>query len=372
MVNSNKIKGFSGVIILLLATVFLSVTFIPSDSAAEVFDSIMYTETNVADYSAASEMPDVQLPSQLIPGGFPFGVKFYTKGVIVVGVSEVESESGFVSPASDAGFKKGDIITSVNGEEVDTIERIAYIIENCNGTVTTFTVNRLKETLTLSMTPVKALSDGKYKSGMWIRDSTAGIGTVTFINADTLRFGGLGHGICDTDTGMVMPLSKGMVVDVSVTGIIRGVGGRPGELKGDFGSVSRGYLTNNCSSGVFGVFSALPQKVAYPPFPVASKNEVTTGKAQIYSSILDGQNKIYDIEITKVNHHSQDTKNFIISITDPSLIELTGGIIQGMSGSPIIQNGKIIGAVTHVFVNDPTKGYGIFIENMLAESEKSN
>ena len=347
-------------------------TYTPSDTAAEVFDSILYTEANLPYDSAEAGQHSPELPDTLIPGGFPFGVKFYTKGVMVVGVSQVEGENTSISPAENAGIKKGDIITGVNGRNIDTVEEIASAVENSDGKELTFSVKRGNEEFSAALVPVKNASDGKYKSGMWIRDSTAGIGTVTFINADTLEFGGLGHGICDTDTGSVMPLSRGSVVNVSVTSIVRGVGGRPGELKGEFGSDNIGQLSCNSSYGVFGVFYTLPEKTAYSPLPVARKDEVCEGKAQIYSSITDGENKVYEIEITKINRTATDGKSFVIKVTDPALIELTGGIIQGMSGSPIIQNGKIVGAVTHVLINDPTKGYGIFIENMLLEAKINN
>ena len=356
----------------IIAVSCLSVLFFAgTGGATQAFTDTVYRDTSAYSYeSTVYTFTDKSISDlMLIPGGFPFGVKFYTRGVVVVGLSDVESENGFLSPADSAGFKKGDIITAIGGCDVNTIEEISSAIEQSQGKTINFSVSRAGEIVEINLTPVKAQSDGKYKSGMWIRDSTAGIGTVTFIDPETLSFGGLGHGICDSDTGTLMPLARGNVVNVEITDIVRGAGGRPGELKGSFGAEKAGVLTGNTSMGVFGMFSALPEKAAYGALPVASKNQIAEGKAQIYSSIKDGENKIYEIEITKINPSSSDAKNFIIKVVDPSLIELTGGIVQGMSGSPIIQNGRIIGAVTHVFVNDPTKGYGIFIENMLSAAE---
>lgn len=370
MKRRNKQKSILAGIILSVS-VLAAIIFAPSEPSSAVFGDTLYRESAVctAENVTCSFNNKSISELKLIPGGFPFGVKFYTEGVMVVGLSDVETDSGFASPAGSAGFKKGDVITAANGNKVRSIEEIAAIIEQSGGNAVEFTVVRDDEKLNLNLAPVKAQSDGKYKSGMWIRDSTAGIGTVTFIDPDTLSFGGLGHGICDSDTGTVMPLARGSVVNVEITDIIRGINGRPGELKGDFGRDKIGSLTANTAFGVFGVFDALPAKTAYDALPVAAKSEISVGKAQIYSSILTGENQIYEIEITKINADAGDGKNFVIKVTDPRLVELTGGIIQGMSGSPIIKDGKLVGAVTHVLVNDPTKGYGIFIENMLNNAD---
>lgn len=366
--KNTKLFILSGFLIILIG---LSVFSLHSEQSLNVFENVVLSDTVCIDdfKQTVSTFNDKDVSQlKLIPGGFPFGVKFYTKGVVVVGISDVETEKGFVSPAGNAGFKKGDIITEIDSVPVNTIDEISQAIQNSNGQNIVFTLMRESESLQLTLTPVKSQHDKSYKSGMWIRDSTAGIGTVTFIDPETLQFGGLGHGICDSDTGSLMPLSHGSVVNVEINSIVRGIGGRPGELKGEFESEKIGSLTLNSSQGVFGVFDSLPAKTCLEPFAVAKKSEVTQGSAKIYSSIQTGKNNIYDIEITKINSDSSDTKNFIIKVTDPRLIELTGGIIQGMSGSPIVQNGKLIGAVTHVLVNDPTKGYGIFIENMLSAS----
>lgn len=305
--------------------------------------------------------------SRLIPCGNVFGVKFFTKGVIVIKLSDIETSEGAMSPAKIAGLETGDIIQSVNGEEINTAEQMASIIEKNKGKEIDVRYLREENEYSTVITPVLSLSDRKYKTGIWVRDSTAGIGTMTYYNPSTGEFAGLGHGICDIDTGKLMPLLKGNVVDVEITDIIKGRSGSPGELKGTFDTVKRGDVVKNTEHGVYGLIDS-QDYITSEPLEIGLGNEVVTGKAEIMCE-LDGTgvNK-YEIEITKIKNNDREGKNFLISVTDEKLIEKTGGIVQGMSGSPIIQNGKIVGAVTHVLVNSPTKGYGIFIENMLAQS----
>ena len=203
-----------------------------------------------------------------------------------------------------------------------------------------------------------------------MRDSTAGIGTITYYNPNTGEFAGLGHGICDVDTGELMPLLSGVVVDVNINDIIKGKSGEPGELKGSFSSVKTGEIYKNSGLGVFGKLNSTPDSIK-SPMKAAGREEVTEGDAVILVN-PDGKGiREYSVNLSKIDKYSDGTKCFVIEVTDKELISLTGGIVQGMSGSPILQNGKLIGAVTHVLVNDPTKGYGIFIENMLSEAEKT-
>jgi stage IV sporulation protein B len=206
--------------------------------------------------------------------------------------------------------------------------------------------------------------DNTYKVGLWVRDSTAGIGTVTFIDKNTGTFGGLGHGVCDVDTGLLMPLESGSVVDVEVTGVVKGEPQNPGELRGNFSRVTSGNLFVNHETGVFGKINDA-DRVSGEVVPIGNKNSVHEGKVYIYTTILGTTPEKYEAEIIKINSDSGKTKNFMVRVTDKRLLEKTGGIVQGMSGSPILQDGKLIGAVTHVLINDPQKGYGIFIENML-------
>lgn len=310
----------------------------------------------------------IEVYDQLLvyPGGIPFGVKLHTQGVIVVGIASdgVSGETG--SPAYIAGIRVKDIITGISGKPVNSIEEVTTAVEASGGKPLDFTVTRGDSEYTFKVTPGWDKTEEKYKAGIWIRDSTAGIGTITYIIPETLEFGGLGHGICDVDTGDLMPLLTGSVSDVTISGITRGRIGLPGELKGYFGADRLGSLIANTNSGVYGTLTSLPDGFVTEPLPIALRGEVKEGEAVIYCT-LDG-NSIgqYTVEISNINRADGESKSFVVTITDPTLLELTGGIVQGMSGSPIIQDGRLIGAVTHVMINDPTKGYGIFIEAMLA------
>ena len=221
------------------------------------------------------------------------------------------------------------------------------------------------EEKTTTLTPVLDPLDGKYKTGMWVKDSASGIGPVSFINPKTGEFGALGHGVCDGESGALLPLGKGVVTDAVVTDIVPGSRGKPGELKGYLKTGKTGVLLENTDCGVFGVFAKCPAEEA---IPIATSSSVKAGKATL-RTMLDGDTPVdYEIEITDV-HGKSPNKSFTVCVTDARLLQKTGGIIQGMSGSPIIQNGKLIGALTHVMINDPQSGYGIFIENMLNQMD---
>ncbi len=304
---------------------------------------------------------------EVIPGGMAFGVKYYAEGAIVIGVCDVETASGLVSPARDAGLAKGDVITHAGGSKIKSLEDLLKLVEGCAGQKIEIGYKRNGESKQLVLAPAKDKSTGEYRMGIWVRDSTAGIGTVTYIDKKSLQFGGLGHGINDSSTGMLMPFGRGTVVEVTIDNIKKGLKNAPGELKGTFLPRELGKLSQNTETGVFGTFHALPDQLS-EAVPVAKADEVKTGKA-VLRSCASGKVEEYEIEIEEIYKPSGKTKNFLIHVTDPKLLSLTGGIVQGMSGSPILQNGKLIGAVTHVLVNDPTKGYGIFIENMLETAE---
>jgi len=304
--------------------------------------------------------------TNLIPGGMPFGVKFFTDGVVVVGLSDIETEKGAINPAKNAGIKTSDIITAINGVSVNSVEETAKIIEASKGEILILTVSRDGKNIEIKLKPAYSVSESKYKSGIWLRDSTAGIGTVTFINPANCAFGGLGHGICDVDTGNLMPLKKGTIVNAAIDSAVKGKPDLPGELKGKF-KENTGTLLANTQNGIFGIYNIMPvSPETATPLPIGLRSDIKEDKATIYSTVDDKGPREFDIEIIKIYKNSNDSKNFLVKITDPSLLEITGGIVQGMSGSPIIQNGKLVGAVTHVLVSDPTKGYGIFIENMFA------
>jgi len=302
--------------------------------------------------------------TELIPGGMAFGVKFFTEGVIVLGTTGVETASGLCSPAKDAGLNSGDIIIRAGGKEFETASELTLIISGCAGRSVVLDLIRDEREISLEVTPVRELESGEYRIGVLVRDSTAGIGTVTFIDPETLDFGGLGHGIYDSETALLLPLKSGTIVDVDISSVEKSRKNSPGELHGEFSDAAEGELWANTDQGVFGRYFKMPYDVG-KALPVSSRAELTAGKAKMLTTLNDGEVKAYDIEIERVYSASGSTKNFLLRVTDKTLIEKAGGIVQGMSGSPIIKDGKLIGAVTHVLVNDPIHGYGICIENML-------
>ena len=311
------------------------------------------------------------LPDTLIPGGNLIGLKFYIDGVHILKLDSVETESGKKSPAKIAGLKVGDYIKEVNSIPVYTNEDLIKIIQFSEDAELTIERNGYK--FKVKITPAISKDDGDKKLGIWVRDSTAGIGTVTFYNPENKTFGALGHAITDQDTGKILLMKNASTYNALVTTIRKGKSGDPGELGGVFLSDDRylGELFSNSPVGIFGSYNIL--KLSHSPVPVASQSEISEGDATIYCCINGEEINQYKIEISKIIKSSLYTsKGMVIRITDPKLLEKTEGIVQGMSGSPIIQNGKLVGAITHVFVNDPTRGYGIFIENMLTEMEKAN
>lgn len=297
----------------------------------------------------------------LIPVGHTIGIKLFAEGVVVIGLAEVKTAQGTVTPAAACGLRVGDVIEEANGAEVASSEQFAALLQS-GGTVD-LGISRDGESLTLTAQPVLG-EDGAYRLGAWIRDSMAGIGTVTFYDPATGTFGALGHGVTDSDTGMLLPLGDGAVMDATVKAVKRGNAGEPGELKGSFNlTEDMGVLYANTDRGVFGTMDGCGLADG-DPVPVAQPGEVHAGAAVILSNVKGDAVEAYDIEITRVLG-SADTQNLLLQVTDDRLIEATGGIVQGMSGSPILQDGKLVGAVTHVMINDPQKGYGILIENML-------
>lgn len=316
--------------------------------------------------NVAVKQVQVQVVSRkmVVPGGIPFGIKMFTDGVMVVGMSDIQTGSTSINPAREAGLKIGDILLSIDGRPLSRNEDVANCVSASGGNPMTVTLRRGSTTMEVSVNPVKTDYDNRYKAGIWVRDSSAGIGTLTYYDPQTMGFAGLGHAICDIDTGKLMPLSSGEIVDVNISGVNAGQAGKPGELRGTFaGGQPMGMLYENCELGVYGTLS-------YPciqtnPVPMALRHEVTEGPATILSTISGNKPQEFDIVVEKINYSdSSSNKNMVIKITDPKLLTATGGIVQGMSGSPILQNGRLIGAITHVFVNDPTRGYAIFAESM--------
>ena len=300
----------------------------------------------------------------LIPVGHTIGIKLFSKGVLVVKLSEGSS------PARSCGLETGDAILKCNGTSVTSTEQFQGMLHSSHGQAVKLQVRRGAAVQTLTVTP-KTNDDGVYCIGAWIRDSMAGIGTMTFYDPDTGVFGALGHGITDTDTAVLMPFSSGTILPSTVKAVKRGEVGSAGELKGSFDlTTDTGSLYANTGGGIFGSLAdeALVSRMG-DPMPVAENDEVHTGAATILSNVDGDEVREYDVQISKILNTDSDSRNLMVTVTDPDLLEKTGGIVQGMSGSPILQDGKLVGAVTHVLLNNPTSGYGILIRNMLSEAD---
>lgn len=297
--------------------------------------------------------------------GTPFGIKMVTDGVMVVGTGAVtDCNSRAVSPAQIAGIQEGDIILSINGEKISSKKQLTKLVESSAGQPLSLVVRRGEQLTSLHLSPVRSSLDNSYHLGLWVRDSSAGIGTMTFYDPNNGCFAGLGHAICDVDTGQLMPLSQGEIVEASIIGVHAGKSGSPGQLQGAFvANRSIGSLYTNSYNGVYG--RLMNQPVDAQTIPMAQCQEVRQGPVKILTTVSGQKPQLFDACIEKLSlSQDEPTKNMVLRITDPDLLELSGGIVQGMSGSPIIQDGMLVGAVTHVFVNDPTRGYGIFAENM--------
>ncbi len=311
-------------------------------------------------------IPDVKL----IPCGWLIGVKMNTKGVIVVGLENIETDDyKEVCPAKDADIKVGDIIYELDNKEVNQAEDIKEILKDKKNKAVEVKLKRGEQYITTKISAVLS-ADGSYMIGLWARDNIAGIGTMTFINADKTLFGALGHSINDVTTGIIVPVKDGSIVDAHVISVVEGKEGIPGEIKGIFYNEDDeiGQLSKNTEYGLYGKLLTVNNK-SVSAMEIATQAEIKTGKAQILCCIDSSEPKLYDIEIEKkYNQRTKSTKSMLIKVTDKELLKKTGGIVQGMSGSPIIQDGKIIGAVTHVLVSNPQKGYGIFIEWMVNEA----
>ena len=302
----------------------------------------------------------------VVLGGDIFGIKLYTDGVIVVGTDTIETDAGSVCPAEKAGLKIGDVILFFNDIKIESTKQLTALLQENKGNNAKLTIKRDGKNIDLNFATVKEKDTRKYKAGLWVRDSTAGIGTVTFYNTANNSFGGLGHAICDIDTGETMPMRKGEMAEAYVNGLYKSQNGCVGELCGVLTGKTLGTLCINDETGIYGYtyYGAQGEQL-----PVAVKQEVKEGYAKIYCTIDKNPPQYYDVKITKIYSNSSSVnKDLIIEVIDKDLISKTGGILQGMSGTPIVQNGMLVGAVTHVFVNNPKQGYGIFAERMLETS----
>ncbi len=310
----------------------------------------------------------------LVPGGQSIGVSLYTKGTLVVGRSDVTDAQGNTrNPAREADLRPGDVILQVNDEEVKNSDHLATLINQNTDAPLHLSVLRGADALSLSLTPVRDREDGALRLGIWVRDSTAGVGTLTYYDPATGSFAALGHAITDMDTGTLLSVREGEVLYSRIIDVRMGDKGLPGELRGIFlgENYTVGDITSNTELGVFGKARAQIKNKLYPePIPVGVQASVRVGAASILCTVDDEGVKEYDCQIVRITRQSEPTaKGMVVEITDPKLLEKTGGIVQGMSGSPILQDGCIIGAVTHVFVNDPTRGHGVFVDWMIYENE---
>ncbi len=305
-------------------------------------------------------------PNEVVVGGELFGVRLNAGGVVVTDLGEVDTPDGKCCPAAAAGIQKGDLIVGINEVPIKTIEDFSHILAKAENNALTLSVVRGEQELSLTLQPVRD-QDGTSRAGIWVRDGAAGIGTVTFRDPVTGDFAGLGHAVTDADMNGVFPMESGDVVDASILSLRRSDRGSPGEIHGKLGNQKLGEVKKNCDSGIFGTVEVLDQPATVP---IGNAGELHVGKASILCTLDNNGKKNYEIEIEEILDNDRSQKNMVVHVTDPDLLALTGGILRGMSGSPILQDGKLVGAVTHVLVNDPTRGYGINIENMLNHMTK--
>lgn len=324
----------------------------------------------------AKQTVEVVSERVLIPGGQSVGIKMNVKGVLVVGLEEIETEDSIVSPGYTAGLEIGDIITSINGEEVYYAKDVSEIVNAAKVSDEKSSVNikvsRKDKNLSFSLIPVKEKTSGEYKLGLWVKEKIAGIGTMTFYDPKTNVIASLGHGIYESRTGTLLEAGNGELLRTEVKSIKEGQAGKPGEIRGVFYADDEaiGDVKKNSLYGIYAK-GKNPEKLNLAkPIVMGSQDQIEEGEAYILTTI-DGETvEKFDIRITKINRQSKpDSKSMEIEVSDDRLLKYCGGIVQGMSGSPIIQNNRLIGAVTHVFVNNPTKGYGIFAEWMVEEGE---
>jgi len=316
--------------------------------------------------TGALTVPVLAAETKLVPLGGTVGISLSAEGIVVVGIPEKMKDGVGESPAKAAGIKAGDIIKKINSKKIESKEDLRDVTSSIDGSPVSIEVVRGGQTVKLKLTPYK-YEDGTYELGLWMRDGIAGIGTMTFYDPQTGIFGALGHSINDTESGVLMPLKKGVIARASVQGVAKGKPGVPGQLDGsfDFDDVL-GTVTLNAGCGIFGVLEDVEIAEKYDALPVAAVGEIRTGPAVIRANVNGDDISEYTIEISRVYNGAEAMdRNMMITVTDQKLIEKTGGIVQGMSGSPIIQDGKLVGAVTHVLINDPERGFGVSVEKML-------
>lgn len=373
--DKNRIIKTCSIILSFILTVFISI-YQPTDSrgiAQPVFQMTGHAANQTkADIVKLDPIKHDEI--RIIPGGQSIGVQLETLGVLVVGHHSIQTEEGILSPGQDAKVLIGDMIVEVNGKPVRQMNDLKIYVNQAGklNERLNLTLKRDNETIRTTLRPILDRRDNQYKIGLYIRDSAAGIGTMTFYEPESKRYGALGHVISDMDTKKPIDMVKGKIVRSSVVHIEKGNQGAPGEKQARFSADRNiiGNIVKNTPHGIFGVLDKdLTNGMYDSPLPITRADEVKEGPAKILTVVDDEKVEEFDIEIvSSVPQKKPDIKGMVIKITDQKLLEKTGGIVQGMSGSPIIQEGKIVGAVTHVFVNDPTSGYAVHIEWMLKDA----
>ncbi len=343
----------------------------PGNQTNEV-NAVAYTDDGV-ECGIVIKRPDENGERQVLVSGESIGIAMMTKGLNVTQVIEVVTDGKKYYPAADAGLRAGDILLEFNGIEIENSNHLSKLVNENKSKPITVKYKRKDSEHTGTLKPKLDTQSGEYKIGLLVRDSTSGLGTMTFIDLEKGTYGALGHAITDASNGNIMPVREGYISKATIKRIVMGKQGAPGELQGDF-SVHKtiGTIFDNNSYGIFGKITDEEVLKSGTLMTVASRDSVREGDAVIICTLNDEGAKYYDIKITKVNEQGKkDIKGLVIEATDPKLLALTGGIVQGMSGSPIIQDGKLVGAVTHVMVNDPQKGYGVYADWMLEEADRA-
>lgn len=341
-----------------------------TDHAANV--SQLDVNVNLFNHFKVKEIAvEVVSKTKVIPLGSTVGMKLYTDGVLVVGMSAIEGEK----PYENSGIQEGDRIIEIDNEKIDSTDELIDTVNHSNGNAIEIKYQREEETRTTSIKPAKTEND-EYKLGLWVRDAAAGVGTITFYEPSSGKYAALGHGITDVDTSELIKIANGELVTTNIVNVVKGAKGEPGEIRGTIeNSINLGKICKNTKHGIYGKLldqSNIDLNVS-SEMEVALRDEINTGKAEILCQLENDKVEKYEIEIQKLFKNNQENnKSMVIKITDDRLLEKTGGIIQGMSGAPIIQNGKFVGAVTHVLVNDPTVGYGVFGDIMIKELKEVN
>lgn len=309
-------------------------------------------------------LPAAAFARELIPVGHTVGIEVHTAGVLVAGLSGVATEGGEATPAADAGIQPGDIIVRMGKNEIGSANDFLAAAGDLDGSPVAVTLQRGEKLIQYTVVPA-ADAEGGWKLGLFLRDGISGVGTVTFYDPETGLFGALGHPINDSETGVMLPLGEGFITSASIVSVQKGESGAPGELHGCFDfSIRLGSILYNTPYGIFGYSEVAPEGAVLETLP---GNEIRTGPAMIIAQVEGSDTREFDVEICRIYRGGEE--RLMIRATDPELLDLTGGIVQGMSGSPIIQNGRLIGAVTHVLLSDPTRGYGVTIDSMLGAAE---